>query len=480
MSLTHLLGFTAFAAAFTAAFALPIGLLRRESLRGWILMGACVIAIYWLQPSTPIRHLDFWLPTASLGLTVLVWTATLPALPEDRNSTYLAGALIAALILAIGLTRYSGPFCCLLPSRPPDVLAIAIALGGIATCAVSSTRLASGRLWPAAAWGILILALFIGLKTAPLSQAASAWLRVLAGQSAALANPVDIRWLGFSYLAFRLLHVLRDRAAGRLPDVSLREFVIYALFFPAYTAGPIDRLQHFSAALRPVPGLAAPGVLAGGERLVVGAFKKFVLADSLAILALNDLNAGQVRSAFWMWLLLYGYAFRIYFDFSGYTDIAIGLGLLLGVRLPENFDAPYLRPNLTSFWNSWHITLAQWFRAYFFNPLTRLLRGRPLPVGLVVFIGQVSTMLLIGLWHGITWNYVAWGLWHGIGLFVHNRWSGWVRLRLAALESRPRLQRLAGAAGTLLTFHYVTLGWVWFALPSPGLSLFVFKKLLGG
>ncbi len=306
------------------------------------------------------------------------------------------------------------------------------------------------------------------------------WLRSLAGQSATLASPLDIRWLGFSYLAFRLLHVLRDRATGRLPDVSLREFVTYALFFPAYTAGPIDRLQHFNAGLQTGAGLTASSALAGGERLATGIFKKFVLADSLAIVALNDLNAGQVQSATWMWLLLYGYAFRIYFDFSGYTDIAIGLGLLLGIRLPENFDAPYLRQNLTSFWNSWHITLAQWFRAYFFNPLTRLLRARPLPVALVVFTGQVSTMLLIGGWHGITWNFLAWGLWHGAGLFIHNRWSGWARPRMAPLESRPRLQRLAGAAGALLTFHYVTLGWVWFALPDPGLSLHVFQKLFGG
>jgi alginate O-acetyltransferase complex protein AlgI len=212
---------------------------------------------------------------------------------------------------------------------------------------------------------------------------------------------------------------------------------------------------------------------------MAGILKKFVIADSLAILALNETNAAQVASPFWVWVLLYAYAFRIFFDFSGYTDIAIGLSQLLGIRLPENFDRPYLRPNLTAFWNSWHITLALWFRAYFFNPLTRLLRGRALPTLTVIFLAQMSTMLLIGLWHGVSLNFAAWGAWHGLGLFIHNRWSTWGRGRFTFLETSPRLQGVANAAGIMLTFHYVVLGWVWFALPGPGLSWNVLRKLFG-
>ena len=125
----------------------------------------------------------------------------------------------------------------------------------------------------------------------------------------------------------------------------------------------------------------------------------------------NELTRLRTMVASPMAVLLYAYAWRLYLDFSGYTDIAIGLGRLFGVRLPENFERPYLKPNLTTFWNSWHITLAQWFRAYFFNQLTRALRSRPrpLPAALIILIGQVGTMLLIGLWHGVTWNFVAWG-----------------------------------------------------------------------
>ena len=122
---------------------------------------------------------------------------------------------------------------------------------------------------------------------------------------------------------------------------------------------------------------------------------------------------------------MYAYAFRIFLDFSGYTDIAIALGRLLGVRLPENFAAPYLKPNIALFWNSWHMSLTQWFRAYVFNPLARRLRSATaqIPDWLACLVTQLVTMLLIGLWHGITWSFALWGLWHGIGLFVHNRWS---------------------------------------------------------
>ena len=182
-----------------------------------------------------------------------------------------------------------------------------------------------------------------------------------------------------------------------------------------------------------------------------------------------------------MWISLYAYSLRIYFDFSGYTDVALGLGRILGINLPENFSAPYLKTNLTEFWNSWHITLAQWFRAYFFNPITRFLRKNPgvLPVWLIILIGQISTMLLIGLWHGITWNFTLWGLWHGIGLFIHNRWSGWLRNRGVILQNNQSSSRSLKFLGWLLTFHYVTLGWVWFALPEVHLSLDTFKLLLG-
>jgi alginate O-acetyltransferase complex protein AlgI len=145
-----------------------------------------------------------------------------------------------------------------------------------------------------------------------------------------------------------------------------------------------------------------------GQRIVIGLFKKFVIADSLALFALNASNASQVDGWPWAWILLYAFSLQIYFDFSGYTDIAIGLGHLMGFKLPENFNSPYLQPNITQFWNTWHMSLTQWFRAYYFNPLTRSLRTlkKPLSIGLIMFITQLSTMVLIGLWHGVSWNFI--------------------------------------------------------------------------
>jgi D-alanyl-lipoteichoic acid acyltransferase DltB (MBOAT superfamily) len=319
------------------------------------------------------------------------------------------------------------------------------------------------------------------LKSEPLARTASAALRTATRQDASLASALDLRWLGYSYLAFRLLHVLRDAQEKKRYPASLPEFLSYALFFPAYTSGPIDRLPRFLTDLRQEQLEQRQNLQSGGLRLLQGAVKKYVLADTLALFSLNAANALQVSSPWWMWLLLYAYALRLYLDFSGYTDIAIGLGRFFGIRLPENFNAPYLKTNLTSFWNAWHITLAQWFRAYFFNPLTRWLRTRPAkpPIWTIILVGQVVVMLLIGLWHGLTWNFALWGLWHAAGLFVHNRWSEWQRARGWSAPTEPWKQRMLAAGGWLLTFNFASLGWVWFALPDMQSSLHVLQVLLG-
>jgi len=343
-------------------------------------------------------------------------------------------------------------------------------------------RSKSVRPWVLPTTIIAVLLLFAALKLPQLTLWVSAGLRSLAGQKPELATSIDLRWLGFSYIAFRLIHTLRDRQNKRLPEVSLEEYLIYMLFFPAFTAGPIDRIERFIKDLRAPYAPQAADLGEGGKRLLLGLFKKFVVADALAMIALNGQNAAQAASAGWLWLLLFAYSLLIFFDFSGYTDIAIGLGRWLGIRLPENFNHPYLKPNLTQFWNNWHITLTMWFRAYFFNPLTRALRGgkKPLAIPWVILITQLSTMLLIGLWHGMTLNFVCWGLWHGLGLFVHNRWADFMKPRSASIEARPALQNTLTVLSTLFTFTYVTLGWVWFALPSFDLSLRVFARLFGG
>ena len=544
MGLRDILIFTALALAYRLIF--------RQRGRAWFLLVSSALAIYWLQPLAPIRYMDFWLPTATLGLVVLTWVITTPPEGRDWRANGPAAAVLAGVVLLVGTTRFLSQDGLLTAGRPPAFAQVALGLIVIAglgwllslqfkppgtypknketTFLYPKNRRFFGykkvdpsdfsdrylrvfktlRVLEVSISIVLLLALLVVLKLPALAQLASAGLRALMGQEASLATATDLRWLGFSYVAFRLISTLRERQNGRLPLVTLQEYVIYVIFFPAYTAGPIDRLDRFIKDLRvgwvsqptkantgsPTAG-NQPGVglvsqptrtagdpkdyLAAGERLVLGLFKKFVLADGLALVALNAGNAAQVNSAGWAWVLLYAYSLQIFFDFSGYTDIAIGLGRLLGIVLPENFNAPYLKPNLTQFWNNWHMTLTQWFRAYYFNPFTRWLRtgGRKLSAAAIIFVTQITTFVLIGLWHGITWNFVLWGAWHGLGLFVQNRYSEWVRPHLPDLSARPALKQGLAVFGGLLTFHYVALGWVWFALPSAGLSWQVFLKLFG-
>ena len=452
----------------------------RSRARANFLLVCSVLAIFWLQPALPIRYLDFWLPCATLAVVWLSWA--LSATPEQQaaRENWLTGGGVCALALLAALTRFLplDPF--LTASTPPPFWELLLPAGLLALIVFALGK------WKAGSLPGLGIAALIGLlivqKTPALGEALSALLRAANGQALAPASGLDLRWLGFSYIAFRLIHTLRDRQEGRLKEYSLQETFIYVIFFPAITAGPIDRIDNFSKALRSPAPLDRERLTQAGMRFFVGLFKKYVLADGLALIALNGSNALQVRGAGWAWVLLYAYSLQIYLDFSGYTDIVIGIAQVLGFNLPENFNAPYLKPNLTQFWNNWHISLTQWFRAYYFNPLNRWLRKAKIQLAmpLQVLILQVSTMLLIGLWHGITPNFMLWGLWHGLGLFAHNRWSDSVGPRIRAWAGTPARKVLLDVGGVLITFHFVALGWVFFALPSLSVSMRFFQVLLGG
>lgn len=472
---------------YIAAFALAAciyGVAVPARWRGWTLLLISLIAPYALQPLLTIRTLGFLLPTLTPLLTVACWGLTRPRNAVMGRDDRVALLLIVLVVAVLPLTRGLAP--ALRPQNPtPDVIPVVAGLIVAAALGLLLSRVATlqrdGLRWAMIG---LILLLFVVLKTDPLAQQVAVWMRLQTGQSPELAGAVDLQWLGFSYVAFRLIHTLRDRQTERLPALSLPEYATYVLFFPSLTAGPIDRAEHFAPqvrALDTMPGLDASRYTVGAARIVIGLFKKFVIADSLALFALNATNAAQATSSGALWLLLYAYAFRLLFDFSGYTDIAIGIGLLFGIRLPENFDRPYLRQNLALFWQSWHITLGNWARFYVFTPLSRaLLKRKPRPSPLmVVLIAQVATMLTIGLWHGVAWTFVLWALWHGLGLFVHKAWSDRTRPLYLRVQQRPRLRRVWTVAGIALTFHFVVLGWVWFAVPDVQLAAATWARLLG-
>lgn len=464
----------------TMGVTLITGILLRRW-RVYALMVISVFFLYWLQQDIKgIRH-EFWLPTSLLGLIVFCWGAVSP--PEERTKPQNIGTALAVIVQItildvvlrlspLGLSWIIAPPVSWYPS-----LMIAIII-----------LMVWGMLWLSNRrqflyWGIiaLIISIFILVKLPSTSKIISELFVTLAvreGMEIPAFIPT-ISWFGFSYVAFRLLHTIRDRQMGKLGQVDLAEYITYVIFFPTLTAGPIDRIDRFLIDLRQPTPLDTQMWLDAGRRLMVGLFKKFFVANSLIVFAIGPSNVLDIHSTGWMWLCVYAYTFMIYFDFSGYTDIAIGLGRLLGFKLPENFSAPYLKPNITQFWNNWHMTLTQWFRAYFFNPIIRELRSpkRNLPIWLIILVTQLLTMIVIGLWHGITWNFVLWGLWHGTGLFVQNRWSEWFSRKVTAWSTTSLKMNLLQGANILITFNFVTLGWVFFALSEPDHIQHVFMKL---
>ena len=458
--------------------ALLVGALTRGTWRTYSLLALSVLAVYWFQPVAPLRSFDFWLPSLSLAFVILVWLITAQAGAWKSRPNLIGLSIIIGLVTPVDLTRYIFPQPFLTSTTPPQFVQYIAFVLIVLLVIFAFTYLSRNNVWLLSFATILLLSILIILKSPTLSLQTSIFFRTLTNRPIENASSLDLRWLGFSYIAFRLIHVLRDKQLGRLPELTLPEFATYVVFFPSLSAGPIDRAERFAGDLKKDFALTQDETLFAGQRIILGLFKKFVIADALALIALNDALATQVHTTGWMWIHLYAYAFQIYFDFSGYTDIAIGIARLVGIKLPENFSAPYTKSNLTQFWNSWHITLTQWIRSYFFNPFNRWIRGyKNIPSWTMILIGQLATMLLIGLWHGITLNFILWGAWHGLGLFLQNRWSDFAKTRIAT--TNPRLQTALQLGGVLLTFHFVALGWVFFALSDPVLSLQVFLKLFG-
>ncbi|SRR5581483_3397652 len=463
--------------AILAIVALILGRLSKG--RELALLAVSAFVVFWLQPDEPFVTLRFWIPVATLGIAVLAWALT--SAPEARGwkQNWPAAAVLVGVVLLMDLNRYFKLEKVYITGTPLLPLTFGGLAGIFAFVLLLLRWQKANRFWMVITF-IGIIAIFSFLKTPSLVKIVSDFAVNRRGQGAG-AITASLSWLGFSYIAFRLMHTIRDRQSGRLPSLTLGEYVNYVIFFPSFTAGPIDRAERFIKELRVPLSLGNEDWIDAGTRFFVGLFKKFVVADLLAVISLNDLLVSQVKTAGWMWVFLYAYAFRIYFDFSGYTDIAIGLGRIMGIRLPENFAAPYLKPNLTQFWNSWHMTLTQWFRSYFFNPFTRALRSgkRPWPVWIVILVTQVSTMVLIGLWHGVTAGFALWGLWHGLGLFIQNRWSEFTRNRMPAWAQSRHGQVALNIVSIFVTFNFVALGWLFFNLSTPIIAWRAMLRLFG-
>ena len=265
--------------------------------------------------------------------------------------------------------------------------------------------------------------------------------------------------LGISFVTFQAISHLIEVRRGACAPGRLLEVATWLTFFPTIASGPITRASELLPQLRERP---AARIEANRALWLIarGLFKKMVLASYLATALADDLFAGPGRHSGPEVLVgIYGYAAQLYLDFSGYTDMAIGLALLLGIRLPENFNAPYVAQTVTEFWTRWHMTLSRWLRDFVFTPLAL----RSARTTAATARNLLIVMLLAGLWHGAAWTFVAFGAVHGIAM------AGERVLR----QRRRRLGRAPVPGGTgrrlvrqVVTFHIVCLGWVFFRADS--------------
>ncbi|NSW51737.1 MAG: MBOAT family protein [Anaerolineae bacterium] len=439
------------------------------SIKRWLLLASCILVLFWLQPGLPIRYLDFFLPLLVLLIGFFVWLSITPVEHQLTPINISTAVCITLVVIMLGSTRYFSMVGIITPSRPPAVYMILAPFAVSIFLAFYFRGRMQGKPATFSALLLFLLLLLLIQKSPFFGLQTSVFLRGMAGQTTLRASGLDLRWLGFSYIVFRMVHVIVDARNKRLKDVNLQEFFIYMFYYPAISAGPIDRMQRFLGDLRnQTPRKLNEDLYTGIRRILIGMFKKYALADTLSLISVSVTNVSQVSQPGWLWVMLYAYAFQILFDFSGYTDIAIGISCIIGIDLPENFRTPYLKHNLKLFWDNWHITLTQWFRTYFFNPVSRHIRknAKNFPVWAMVLLMQLSTMILIGLWHGATTNFIIWGIWHGAGLFLQNRWSELLDSKMMDAK-KPFLFHLNRLAGGILTFHFVAVGWLFFILPEP-------------
>ena len=279
-------------------------------------------------------------------------------------------------------------------------------------------------------------------------------------------EPLDIFLpIGISFHIFQSLSYLVDVYRREFePTKSLFEYALFLSFFPQIVAGPIVRAPEFFSQIRPVREPDPADVAEGLYRVIQGVVKKALIADYVGLYSDLVFGAPITYSGPEVLLAIYAYSIQIYFDFSGYSDMALGMARILGIRISENFNSPYRATSITDFWRRWHISLSSWLRDYLYIPLGGNRRG---PIR--QYVNLMLTMLLGGLWHGASWNFVVWGGMHGVGLAVH---------KLVSTHWPARGARWRSAVGWLITVHFVAALWVFFRARDFATARDVFSRLL--
>ena len=273
--------------------------------------------------------------------------------------------------------------------------------------------------------------------------------------------------VGISFYTFTQIAFLVDAYRGNVARYALPHYALFVTYFPHLIAGPIlhhkDMIPQFEAAESKSPNLHL--ILCGLMIFAIGLFKKTGLADGIQPLV--ALAFGPAAPSFdQAWIGALAYTFQLYFDFSGYSDMAIGISLMFGIFLPLNFNSPYKATSIIDFWRRWHMTLSQFLRDYLYIPLGGNRHGR-----LLRYVNLMITMVLGGLWHGAAWTFVAWGALHGVYLCINHAWNHFGPV------VAPRFVRAVDIAAFVLTFLAVVVAWVFFRADNMASALYVLSKM---
>lgn len=263
--------------------------------------------------------------------------------------------------------------------------------------------------------------------------------------------------LGISYIILKHISYLTDIKWGIIKESNIIEFLSYSSLFTIFTAGPIERFEKFQPQIRNNElKFEWKFIDEGFQRIVYGLFKKFVLADWIAYFINPIWEKRDEYSLGIQALALFGFSFQIYFDFSGYSDIAIGSSKLFGLKIMENFDYPYLKQNISQFWRGWHISLSDWIRDYIFMPIAKISNNK---IWIYFFVPVIS-MGICGIWHGAKWGFLLWGIWHGIGISIY-------QIYIFFKKRNEKLRLISTLIfskyiSMIITFIFVTIGWLFF------------------
>lgn len=292
-----------------------------------------------------------------------------------------------------------------------------------------------------------------------------------------------IQRLGISYILFRHIQYIVDCHRKRVVNFHVVDYINFILFFPNFLAGPIDKYTNFKRNFDRKEGKLKRALIGPGMgRIFIGFIKKYLIVPVLYSFAISYdpfMEFMGPQLAVFSSILLY--SLYIYLDFSGYSDIAIGTGYIMGIKTPENFDAPYLARNISDFWKRWHMTFSQFLRDMIFIPVVRGLNR----IGLsrfrlgVTVLGYVITFFICGIWHGDTVNFVYWGLWHALGLSLYRIWR-----ELNFVKKTRENIRLSGLtwlwniSSIVFNFTFVSIGWIFFNYSGENLTTAV-ELILG-